>query len=63
MPNQRTSKAKSVPKGTAPEDFSPQMNKFKIKNMLKAIPGKKSAVYSVFFRHSVNLNILYVRVE
>merc|ERR1711862_724506 len=43
MPNQRQRMANIVVKGTAPEDFCPQMNKFKTKKMTKNIPGYKNA--------------------
>jgi hypothetical protein len=45
MPNQRATRATKVPKGTAPEDFSPQMNKFSTKKMQKILPGNAIAVY------------------
>ena len=43
MPNQRTSRANMVPKGTAPEDFSPQMKRLSTKKMTKTMPGNMKA--------------------
>ncbi len=33
------------PKGTAPDDFSPQMNRLRTKKIQKISPGKRKAVY------------------
>ncbi len=33
------------PKGTAPDDFSPQMNRLRTKKIQKITPGKRKAVY------------------
>ena len=47
-----------VPKGTAPEDFWPQMNMLSTKKSVKTTPGNMSAVLSVVSFHSVPLNDL-----
>ena len=39
-----------VPKGTAPEDFWPQMNMLSTKKSVKTTPGNMSAVFSVTMR-------------
>ena len=51
MPNQRKHRANSVPKGTAPEDFWPQIKMLRLKKMQKQTPGKYSAVFRVVFFH------------
>lgn len=51
MPNHRKQRANSVPKGTAPEDFWPQIKILRLKKMQKQTPGKYSAVLSVVFFH------------
>jgi hypothetical protein len=43
MPNHMHSSAKSVPNGTAPDDFSPQMIKLSTKKIAKIAPGNTSA--------------------
>ena len=43
MPNQRKQSAKRVPKGTAPEDFCPQMSMLSAKKMLKQMPAHEKA--------------------
>ena len=58
MPNHSTSSANIVPKGTAPEDFSPQMKRLSTKNMAKTMPGNMKAVLSVFIFHEAPLNVL-----
>ena len=52
-----------VPKGTAPEDFWPQMNMLSTKKSVKTTPGNMSAVFSVTMRCSPPLNVLYMRDE
>ena len=52
-----------VPKGTAPEDFWPQMNMLSTKKSVKTTPGNMSAVFSVTMRCSPPLNVLYRRDE
>ena len=47
-----------VPKGTAPEDFWPQMNMLSTKKMQKTMPGNMNAVLSVFIFHDDPLNVL-----
>eukprot|EP00411_Alexandrium_monilatum_P008975 CAMPEP_0175320106 /NCGR_PEP_ID=MMETSP0093-20121207/71283_1 /TAXON_ID=311494 /ORGANISM="Alexandrium monilatum, Strain CCMP3105" /LENGTH=116 /DNA_ID=CAMNT_0016616943 /DNA_START=399 /DNA_END=749 /DNA_ORIENTATION=- len=39
MPNHKHSSANIVGNGTAPEDFCPQMNRLRMKNITKKIPG------------------------
>ena len=41
-----------VPKGTAPEDFWPQMNMLSTKKSVKTTPGNMSAVFKVVSFHS-----------
>mmetsp|Transcript_98799 Transcript_98799/g.211724 ORF Transcript_98799/g.211724 Transcript_98799/m.211724 type:complete len:217 (-) Transcript_98799:927-1577(-) len=63
MPNHRTSNANIVVKGTAPEDFCPQMSKFKTKKITKTMPGYRKAVRSVHIFQSSPLKTLYNRAE
>mmetsp|Transcript_12082 Transcript_12082/g.33979 ORF Transcript_12082/g.33979 Transcript_12082/m.33979 type:complete len:249 (-) Transcript_12082:49-795(-) len=46
-PNQSTSSANMVVNGTAPEDFTPQMQRFRRKKIVKNNPGYKKAVIRV----------------
>ena len=39
IPNHISSSASNVVKGTAPDDFSPQMNRFSVKKMAPTMPG------------------------
>ena len=52
IPNHSTARANSVPNGTAPEDFSPQMIMLRMKKMKNDTPGYKSAVIAVFCLHA-----------
>ena len=63
MPNQRTSSAKRVPKGTAPLLFSPQTKKLRTKKMVKMMPTKRQEVSRMFFFHSVPLSVLCRKAE
>ena len=53
MPNHRKMRAKSVPKGTAPEERSPQQRKLMKRKMSAMTDGKRKEVSSVIFFHSV----------
>ena len=63
MPNQRTSSAKRVPKGTAPLLFSPQTKKLRTKKIVKMMPVKRHEVSMMFFFHSVPLRVLCRNAE
>jgi len=63
MPSHMTRSAKSVPKGTAPDDFWPQMNMLRTKKMVKTMPGKSMAVHRAFDRQRVNLNMRKRRAD
>ena len=52
MPNQSTSSANIVPKGTAPDDFSPHTKKLSVKKIEKMTPVKRHDVSKMFFFHS-----------
>ena len=41
IPNHSTSSANIVPKGTAPDDFSPHTKKLSVKKTMKTMPGKR----------------------
>ena len=57
-PNHRAMMAMRVGKGTAPDDFSPQMKKLRKKKMPKTKPGQPKAVSRVAFFHACPLNDL-----
>ena len=58
MQNHMTRSANMVPKGTAPDDFSPQMNKFRTKKIPKTTPGRRHEVSRMFFFQSTPLSVL-----
>jgi len=45
MPNHRKHRANRVPKGTAPEDFWPQMRMLRQKKMVKQTPAREMWQY------------------
>mmetsp|Transcript_22864 Transcript_22864/g.35793 ORF Transcript_22864/g.35793 Transcript_22864/m.35793 type:complete len:208 (+) Transcript_22864:573-1196(+) len=63
IPSHISKRAKRVPNGTAPEDFWPQMNKFKTKKMPKQTPGYNIAVQMALLLHLVPLNMRKNRAE
>mmetsp|Transcript_5985 Transcript_5985/g.11435 ORF Transcript_5985/g.11435 Transcript_5985/m.11435 type:complete len:200 (+) Transcript_5985:576-1175(+) len=63
IPNHRKKRANSVPKGTAPDDFWPQMSRFSPKNITKTAEGKRNATLRVLDFQSVPWNILNMRAD
>ena len=63
MPNQRTSSANMVPKGTAPDDFSPHKKKLRMKKTRKTMPGSRHEVSTMFFFQSCPLSVLCRKAE
>mmetsp|Transcript_35291 Transcript_35291/g.82631 ORF Transcript_35291/g.82631 Transcript_35291/m.82631 type:complete len:236 (-) Transcript_35291:907-1614(-) len=57
MPSHMQRRAKRVPKGTAPDDFCPQIRRLRTKKMLKTLPGYSIAVHRPLLFHLLPLNM------